>query len=215
MALVIAHPDDEAMFFVPSILALQGAGHSVQVLCFSRGGYLAGQERVRPAELLRSCQRLRIPAERVEVLDFGDGPEVRWSGERIADALDRYVEGSEAEALVTFDEGGVSGHPNHVALHAGVLYWRSRVLFRGQRRLMDVEAWALQTTGLLRKYAGLLDVVLSALLDRQRYLLLFNPLAFFFVFMAMRAHASQLLWFRYLFICFSRYSFMNTLTRLF
>ena len=37
--LVIAHPDDEAMFFVPTIQALQSFGHEICVLCLSTGNY--------------------------------------------------------------------------------------------------------------------------------------------------------------------------------
>jgi len=35
--LVIAHPDDEAMFFVPALKALQRAGWELCVLCLSNG----------------------------------------------------------------------------------------------------------------------------------------------------------------------------------
>ena len=35
--LVTAHPDDEAMFFVPTLLALQARGVAVHVLCLSTG----------------------------------------------------------------------------------------------------------------------------------------------------------------------------------
>nr|XP_044987192.1 N-acetylglucosaminyl-phosphatidylinositol de-N-acetylase isoform X4 [Jaculus jaculus] len=35
--LVIAHPDDEAMFFAPTVLGLARLKHLVSVLCFSTG----------------------------------------------------------------------------------------------------------------------------------------------------------------------------------
>ena len=37
--LVTAHPDDEAMFFVPTILALQARSVRVHVLCLSTGEF--------------------------------------------------------------------------------------------------------------------------------------------------------------------------------
>ena len=40
--LVIAHPDDESMFFVPTILALAAAGRRVRILCLSTGSWNAG-----------------------------------------------------------------------------------------------------------------------------------------------------------------------------
>jgi N-acetylglucosaminylphosphatidylinositol deacetylase len=53
---VIAHPDDEAMFFVPSILQL-GAYNSIHVLCLSNGNY-AGLGAIREKELVKSCEVL-------------------------------------------------------------------------------------------------------------------------------------------------------------
>lgn len=35
--LVTAHPDDEAMFFAPTVLALGRLGHRLRLLCFSAG----------------------------------------------------------------------------------------------------------------------------------------------------------------------------------
>lgn len=41
--LVIAHPDDESMFFAPSLLQLIRGGNQVSVLCLSTGGTQEGQ----------------------------------------------------------------------------------------------------------------------------------------------------------------------------
>lgn len=42
ICLLIAHPDDEAMFFAPTLLALTRpeTGNHVKVLCLSTGGFL-------------------------------------------------------------------------------------------------------------------------------------------------------------------------------
>lgn len=37
--LLIAHPDDETMFFSPTIRALAHSGHRIFVLCVSNGNY--------------------------------------------------------------------------------------------------------------------------------------------------------------------------------
>jgi N-acetylglucosaminylphosphatidylinositol deacetylase len=43
ICLLIAHPDDEAMFFAPTLLALThpDAGNHVKILCLSTGGWRA------------------------------------------------------------------------------------------------------------------------------------------------------------------------------
>ena len=56
MLYVIAHPDDEAMFFVPSIIAL-GKHNNLHMLCLSNGN-ADGLGRVREKELEASCKYL-------------------------------------------------------------------------------------------------------------------------------------------------------------
>ncbi|XP_068387752.1 N-acetylglucosaminyl-phosphatidylinositol de-N-acetylase isoform X3 [Eschrichtius robustus] len=118
--LVTAHPDDEAMFFAPTVLGLARLRHQVSLLCFSSGNYY-NQGEIRKKELLQSCDVLGIPPSNVMIIDnrdFPDDPGVRWDTERVADVLLRHVEASRINLVVTFDAGGVSGHSNHAALYA-------------------------------------------------------------------------------------------------
>lgn len=94
--LAIAHPDDESMFFVPTLLHLKESGATVHVLCLSTGESTSGTGRLsrmhrliipdarrdagnadklgprRCVELVQACGRLGVPPERVEVLDRPD-----------------------------------------------------------------------------------------------------------------------------------------------
>uniref|UniRef100_A0A8D1ASF2 N-acetylglucosaminylphosphatidylinositol deacetylase n=2 Tax=Sus scrofa TaxID=9823 RepID=A0A8D1ASF2_PIG len=118
--LVTAHPDDEAMFFAPTILGLARLGHQLSLLCFSAGDYY-NQGEIRKKELLQSCDVLGIPSSSVTIIDnrdFPDNPAVRWDPGRVADVLLRHIELNSIDLVVTFDAGGVSGHSNHVALYA-------------------------------------------------------------------------------------------------
>jgi N-acetylglucosaminylphosphatidylinositol deacetylase len=49
--LLIAHPDDEAMFFAPTLLALasQGNGNHVKILCLSSGMHVRVRLFMRPS----------------------------------------------------------------------------------------------------------------------------------------------------------------------
>uniref|UniRef100_A0A8C0DHZ5 N-acetylglucosaminylphosphatidylinositol deacetylase n=1 Tax=Balaenoptera musculus TaxID=9771 RepID=A0A8C0DHZ5_BALMU len=94
--LVTAHPDDEAMFFAPTVLGLARLRHQVSLLCFSSGNYY-NQGEIRKKELLQSCDVLGIPPSNVMIIDnrdFPDDPGVRWDTERVADVLLRHVESS-------------------------------------------------------------------------------------------------------------------------
>ena len=57
--LVIAHPDDEAMFFGPTLRALSKKGIPVQVLCLSNGN-ADGLGKIREKELAASLKTLGI-----------------------------------------------------------------------------------------------------------------------------------------------------------
>ncbi|XP_036691327.1 N-acetylglucosaminyl-phosphatidylinositol de-N-acetylase isoform X2 [Balaenoptera musculus] len=66
--LVTAHPDDEAMFFAPTVLGLARLRHQVSLLCFSSGNYY-NQGEIRKKELLQSCDVLGIPPSNVMIID--------------------------------------------------------------------------------------------------------------------------------------------------
>ncbi|XP_017204342.1 N-acetylglucosaminyl-phosphatidylinositol de-N-acetylase isoform X4 [Oryctolagus cuniculus] len=147
--LVIAHPDDEAMFFAPTVLGLGRLRHRVSLLCFSAGNYY-NQGEIRKKELLQSCGVLGIPPSSVMIIDnrdFPDDPGVQWDTELVANTLLRHVE------VVTFDAGGVSGHSNHVALHTAV-----RALHSNGKLPKGCSVLTLQSVNVLRKYLAILDL---------------------------------------------------------
>jgi N-acetylglucosaminylphosphatidylinositol deacetylase len=64
ICLLIAHPDDEAMFFAPSVLALTRpeTGNHVKILCLSKGD-AAGLGETRRQELIKSALMLGLRQE--------------------------------------------------------------------------------------------------------------------------------------------------------
>ncbi|XP_066221052.1 N-acetylglucosaminyl-phosphatidylinositol de-N-acetylase isoform X4 [Saccopteryx leptura] len=125
--LVIAHPDDEAMFFAPTLLGLARRRHRVFLLCFSAGNYY-NQGETRKKELVQSCDVLGIPPSSVMIIDsrdFPDDPGVQWDTEHVARVLLRHIEEHDINLVVTFDAGGVSGHSNHVALYVAARVHRA------------------------------------------------------------------------------------------
>ena len=119
--LVIAHPDDESMFFAPALLCL---AHSLElhVLCVSTGDY-DGLGAVRALELPRACACLGVPSSRVRVLDdplLLDGPRTHWPPDHIARLVEAQLGASKAQRVITFDAHGVSRHANHTEVQSGV-----------------------------------------------------------------------------------------------
>jgi len=68
--LLIAHPDDEAMFFAPTLLALTSPAlnNTVSVLCLSNGN-AENLGPIREKELVASCEILGVDRTRVHSFD--------------------------------------------------------------------------------------------------------------------------------------------------
>jgi len=93
---VTAHPDDETMFFLPTITRLLEAwGHDrVYLLCLSTGNF-DGLGHKRTRELLDCCVgELGFRPGHVVCVDdplMQDGPNVEWDVQHIAQILDTFV----------------------------------------------------------------------------------------------------------------------------
>ncbi|XP_055992573.1 N-acetylglucosaminyl-phosphatidylinositol de-N-acetylase isoform X1 [Sorex fumeus] len=205
--LVIAHPDDEAMFFAPTVLGLGRGGHRLSLLCFSAGNYY-NQGKIRKKELLQSCEVLGIPPSRVMIIDnrdFPDDPDVQWNTESVASVLLQYIQVNGISLVVTFDARGVSGHNNHIALYTAV-----RSLHSEGKLPKGCSVLTLQSVNVLRKYISFLDLPFS-LSHTQDVLFVLTSEEVARAKRAMSCHHSQLLWFRRLYVLFSRYMRINSL----
>uniref|UniRef100_A0A3P9L3P0 N-acetylglucosaminylphosphatidylinositol deacetylase n=1 Tax=Oryzias latipes TaxID=8090 RepID=A0A3P9L3P0_ORYLA len=124
--IVTAHPDDECMFFAPTIIRLRELNVSVHLLCLSEGNYYnQGPERHR--ELVSSCAVLGIPNSRITIIDdekLPDDPKAEWSTALISSVVAKHLRAHTFNLVLTFDGSGVSGHANHVAIYKAIRLWR-------------------------------------------------------------------------------------------
>ncbi|XP_044511374.1 N-acetylglucosaminyl-phosphatidylinositol de-N-acetylase-like isoform X3 [Mangifera indica] len=208
--LVIAHPDDESMFFSPTINYMTSRAHNVFILCMSTGN-ADGMGNIRKDELYRACAVFKVPPEHVKILDQ-DGFGKVWNHNLLAKIVEEEVITHAIDLIITFDNYGVSGHCNHRDVHHGICNFLTETS-RG-----NTEAWELISTNIFRKYSGPLDIWLSILSSAMHYprgkfqcLLNEHPGKSF---LAMSEHRSQWVWFRKLFVSFSSYSYVNTLRRI-
>ena len=114
---VLAHPDDESFGLGAVLSALVDAGTEVAGVCFTHGEAstlgAAGSDlhQTRAGELADAATALGIGD--VELLDYPDG---HLSNTPIAELADQVVDAARrhhADLLVVFDEGGITGHPDH------------------------------------------------------------------------------------------------------
>ncbi|CAI9117851.1 OLC1v1019338C3 [Oldenlandia corymbosa var. corymbosa] len=200
------------MFFSPAINYLTSRAHNLHILCLSTGN-ADGIGNVRKEELYLAAAVLKIPCQHVKVVDhpdLQDGFGKVWTTDLLVAIIEQEIHSKAIDLIITFDNYGVSGHCNHCDVQRGV-----RKLL--QNTSLQVEAWELVSTNIMRKYSGPLDIWLSMLLagrcvDGQMHCVLNESP--YKSYQAMAQHKSQWIWFRKLFVSFSSYTYVNTLKRM-
>ncbi|GBP94904.1 N-acetylglucosaminyl-phosphatidylinositol de-N-acetylase [Eumeta japonica] len=206
---VIAHPDDECMFFGPTIFRLCEQGADVHILCLSNGNY-EGKGHLRRYELWKACIELGVPMQNICLMTdtrLKDDPQCQWPTAIIAKVIQHTLDTLDIDTLVTFDRGGVSSHANHSAVFYAVAY-----MFVEKIMPNRCTVYTLDSVNMFRKYWGYLDLPLSFVLSSKRYFLRWTESRR--IIKAMKQHRSQMVWFRHLYVLFSRYIVINTLRKI-
>ncbi|MBV8296639.1 MAG: PIG-L family deacetylase [Acidimicrobiia bacterium] len=213
---VHAHPDDEAIFTAGTMCLLDRAGHRVVLVVATGGelgvphedtagpGHLAG---VRREETDAAAALLGVA--RTYFLGYhdsgmagsadNDAPGSLWSTDVavVADRVAEILRDEQADAVVTYDETGIYGHPDHLQVHracsmaaglAGTPTVYETTVDREYLHFVEThlveQAILAGDLGMVRSHLGLPSVMIttavdvSAELDRKRA--------------AMAAHASQI-----------------------
>jgi len=209
--IVTSHPDDEAMFFIPTIDYLREKEVDVCILCLSSGD-ADGIGHIRRKELQASADVLGIRRCNVRVADSAlleDGFHQEWNKEDVTVEVTRSILEWAPDVVITFDEYGVSGHPNHQATHRGVVHAMRSKSHHGIQLLLLV------SLPLHIKFGGpplalvtLLFWMASGSGSPGSIAIQTN---IGLCWRAMGAHWSQFVWFRRLFVLASTYSFINVL----
>lgn len=217
--LVIAHPDDECMFFGPSlnhVLRIVDT-KNVYLLCLTNGNYY-GLGKLREKELFMSCASFGMKKENVEIVDdvsFQDG-EDEWDNKRVMEAIIKFTIKHEISSILTFDGKGVSNHRNHKAIYDAICHHH---VSDSKAKGRIVECHFLESINILRKYISFFDLFYSILdccisnrlKKKSKSIILGSWNDIVVTQNSMKEHKSQFVWFRKLFILFSRYIVINTL----
>lgn len=234
---IIGHPDDEVMFFAPSILELTKPAYNneVKLICLSIGDAVdPSMGPIRSEELKHSGKILGLKDDNIQILDkFKDSMELHWDEMEISSVLQELIK-EDSAVLITFDEKGVSNHPNHISLFYG-----TSLFYKTASSKKAYSMYKLKTLNALEKYSFTILTNIELFVDHISKLILSNILKFninisFFnapkdltslkiysdlnmlscSFAAMAyGHFSQLVWFRYGWLLLSRYSTFNDLVQ--
>lgn len=236
---VIGHPDDEVMFFAPSLIELGKSKYNnrLKVICFSHGDAVDPSLGAIRMQELKNLARI-LPVQEVVILDgYEDSMEVQWDAEHVAASLNQVMGPiKERHVVITFDENGVSGHPNHISLYHGCKHYFASYHKKAPRNL-----YVLKSLGFLEKYSFTLltniellilyisKAVLKNILKVGVNISFFpnhfeknsikfysdlNSLSLAYSAMA-HGHFSQMVWFRYGWLVFSRYLTYNHLIQVY
>ncbi|XP_065576564.1 N-acetylglucosaminyl-phosphatidylinositol de-N-acetylase-like [Artemia franciscana] len=196
---VTAHPDDECMFYGPTIIKLIKNHVQVYILCFS-SGVNDREKKVRKGELQSSCQHPGIDKNHVSVLDsplFPDSIKTSWPVIDVATEIENYIFRNEIQTVYTFDEGGVSGLPNHISLYKAV-----RHLVHCSRVTSYCKFYCLKSVPPIQKY-------IFYGRECRGHIFAANNEGRLKIERAIQRHASQYVWFRKVYITFSVYTRRN------
>ncbi|PRD24831.1 UNVERIFIED_CONTAM: Pigl [Trichonephila clavipes] len=166
---------------------------------------------IRKEELRQSCKILGIPAGNLIIIEHSffppsqlpDNPEVKWSRLKVSSIILKYVRHLSATVVISFDQSGVSGHLNHIAVYDGL----ESLIFKGLLS-EDCEVYLLKSVFLFQKYLGFLIVPLLYMCVSFSFASTFHDVKT--IWKSMKEHKSQFVWFRKLYIVFSQYVYMNT-----
>lgn len=89
----MAHPDDETMFFSPTVIGMQEErGSNLYLMVVSNGGYEGlGLERTR--EMMHAASHMGFAGHEVfNHVDLADSPEVDWDHDKIIEQIKIYRE---------------------------------------------------------------------------------------------------------------------------
>ncbi|CAG8738609.1 372_t:CDS:2, partial [Gigaspora rosea] len=159
-------------------------------------GNESGLGNIRKKELEASCTSLGIDVKFVKCLnhpELQDGPKNVWNPELISSTIEEYVEKHGIDVIITFDDKGISGHPNHSAAYNGASPSSEKDL-HDKNKLKNQE--------LIEKEDKLLNLPDSFLFvsTLPQYIKSRTSMTY---------HKSQLVWFRYLYILASRYGYQS------
>ena len=128
---VCAHPDDESFGLGAVLSTLAELGVETRVLCFTHGeASTLGADgpdlaTVRAAELAGAAAQLGVRS--VRLLTYPDGGLTDIDLDQLGRDIDESVATDGVDCLLAFDEGGITGHPDHQQATRAALAHAARV----------------------------------------------------------------------------------------
>ncbi|CAJ0916833.1 14228_t:CDS:2 [Entrophospora sp. SA101] len=208
--LLISHPDDECMFFGPTLLNLKSK-NDIIVLCLSNGNQ-AGIGEIRTKELEESCLTLGIKRTHVNIENnHRSGISGHLNHISAYNGAKHFIKTLPETNVILYKLVTVNIIRKYISIFDSYLTYLNFILSSDNSSASSYSSYSSSSSPpvLSRDINGELN---STFLNNF-ILFISSQKQFYQTREAMECHKSQLVWFRYLYLRFSRYMFINELER--
>ncbi|EAN31967.2 GlcNAc-PI de-N-acetylase family protein [Theileria parva strain Muguga] len=155
LGFLLAHPDDESMFFLPTLGALKSIPKPGEESTFKlhflylSNGNSEGKGELREAELASLCDYYGYSCTVINDPLLQDG-DTKWDPEHALPHVKKFINDHSLRVLFTFDGHGVSGHPNHIST-----YETAKL---ASKELDFLKVFYLQSLNIISKYTSIFSL---------------------------------------------------------
>ena len=181
--LLIAHPDDEIMFWTPTIKYLLSKKIQLKILCLSNGNY-NGLGDLREVEFDNVSRELNLFNNLIlNVPELQDDITKKWDSSKVAEMIDEFMrKNNDIKTIITFDGNGVTKHPNHISCSDGLMYYLNK--YGDECKSKNIQVFTLESFNFVLQYTWIIPMIKCFLskygyisntfFTSYKFLLLFN-----------------------------------------
>lgn len=206
--LLIAHPDDEIMFWSPTLKKLTSLGVKVKVLCISNGNY-DGIGHIRTEEFKSIAKNLHMEDNVIlNIKELQDDITKKWEPKIVSEQITNFIKSNDdIDTILTFDENGVTKHPNHISCFDGLVHYIKEN--REKLKEKGTNIFLLDSFNPLLQYTFF--VPFWTFFFKENGFFSWN---FLFSYKFMKIYQSQFNFMRKLHVILSSYSYCNSYTKI-
>ena len=206
--LLIAHPDDEIMFWTPTIKYFLSKNINLKILCLSNGNY-NGLGDLREIEFDNVSRELNLSNNVIlNIPELQDDITKKWDSDKVAEMIDDFImKNNDIKTIITFDGNGVTKHPNHISCFEGLMFYLNK--YNDECKSKNIQVYTLESFNFIFQYTWIVPMIKFYF---SNYGFISNT--FFTSYRLMRLYATQFNLLRKFHTILSSYSYFNTYNKI-
>ena len=206
--LLIAHPDDEIMFWTPTIKYFLSQKIELKILCLSNGNY-NGLGDLREIEFDNVSRELNL-SHNVILNDpeLQDDINKKWDPNKVSEMIDDFLnKNNDIKTIITFDNNGVTKHPNHISCFEGLMFYLNK--YKEECSNKNIKVFTLKSFNFVLQYTWIIPM-LNCFINKYGFM----TNTFFTSFRLMSFYETQFNLLRKAHIILSSYSYFNSYNKI-